>query len=490
MTALAMALERRGAFFSNPESEVQKFVIVRILFGLLLIRRSSNLLLWRFPEDVADPLMSGAMWAGLTAAVLVTVGLLTQAALVYFILVDWQIGERYLQTSTLGNDVAAMLALLLILSNAGAHLSVDRLLLRRRSVAASLLTAVYYEDGMPSKNALILAKFGGVLSFGLVCLYSLAQHLNEPAWMTGTAGPLLLTNNFMSSVPRVFESFFERGPWAVLLGRISLWLMIPWFAFFIPCVILGGWFRRYAIAWGLLFFLMSLTVLQLGSLAEFELLFFAALFWPTASTPSTERSETALLDDAIVPVFSHLALLALIYVVMLPAPFLGWNGPLGAERFKTLNRTVRRIPHIYGIAPINVFNESDLRLAENWFTLSRVSRGGGEELLPILDTDGSRLAMHASDRVYFGHTARFRRRRVGLDGCGYERERRWVNRFIDFDAATETASFVYRQYHQPLVSADEILAGRFDQPPVELVCELTLSREDLEKRRRKRGPSR
>jgi hypothetical protein len=72
--------------------------------------------------------------------------------------------------------------------------------------------------------------------------------------------------------------------------------------------------------------------------------------------------------------------------------------------------------HIYGIAPINVFNKTDLLMSENWFVL--LTSDG--ELLPITNYDGSRGLLHKSDRIYFGHTLRYRRKVIGVDGCHFE----------------------------------------------------------------------
>ena len=273
----ADSLARRGAFRSDPEREAPKFALIRIAFGLFMVQRAYWVFFYLYPTDWADAQLFLFVVASGLCAALVCVGLLTQYALIFLVLVQWQVGDAVMGTSTLGNDIAAMLSLLLIFANAGAHLSVDGWLARRKVVAWSQLG--YYPHGIPSKEGLQIAKFLGLLSYWGVCVYSLAAHLSEPAWMSGVAGPMLLTNNFMCRFYSEFTSFFELGHWAVALGKLSLWSMLPWYGLLLPFVLLGGIWRTYAIAWAVLFFCLSLFVLHLGWLAEFEFLFFAALFW-------------------------------------------------------------------------------------------------------------------------------------------------------------------------------------------------------------------
>jgi len=148
-----------------------------------------------------------------------------------------------------------------------------------------------------------------------------------------------------------------------------------------------------------------------------------------------------------------------------PAPYIGWSGlpNLGA-----------RLAHIYGITPIDVFNKTDLRMAENWFVLDSVDL---QEGVPLFAEDGSRLSMHASDRLYFGHTLRFRRAVIGKPGCHFESWRplfEYVSRIYlqQRGVAAGEYDFKYRQFYQPLVSAEDIDRNQFKTVAPEMVCAL------------------
>lgn len=604
LTRLAHWLTRRGAFVSNPEEEAPKFALIRILFGLFMIERAFWILAYLEPSDWGNPSIWLFALLGLVAGALVAVGLFTQYALVYLILVQWQAGDILLRTATLGNWIAAMLSLLLIFANAGANFSLDRILMRRGTSAGKAISAFYYEAGLPSEAGLQLAKLMTLACYWCVCLYSLAMHLGESAWMSGSAGPLLLTNNFMSRYSSEFAWLFSQGWIPVFLARVSLWAMLPWYLLMLPFVLIGGRFRQYVIIWGLLFFGLSLFVLQLQWLAQFEFLFFAGLFWSkrfihgaktlqvayddrcnlcdntvtfvkavdlfrrvdlkplSKNTPwllqmgidpddaqkdlyavdsnsdkavkgyefyvllsrhvllllpihpllligrylggpavyrfvadrrtrlfgvcqiPTAKPEYAILqggqviNNNIVPgdpmsvVFVHTMVLLVCFFVALPFPHLTEKPPVALKKIQKLVSSPTSGAGIYGVNPIDVFNQTDLRMAENWFTITRKTKDGMEQILPIFSEDGKRLYAHRSDRVYFGNTVAFRRGVIGKEGCQFDAYRPMVN-YLSEDQRSKDDTFVYRQYAEPLPSLELILQGQFVASERRLVCEVS-----------------
>lgn len=492
----------------------------------------------------------------------------------------------------------------MIFANAGAHFSVDALLMKRIGLIGQLSRSVYYRFGLPSDNTLQITKFLTLLGYWAVCLYSLAMHIGEPAWMNGSAGPLLLSNNFMSRFHSEFSWFFSQGAIPVLLGRIALWAMLPWYLLLLPCVLLGGLARLYAILWGLLFFLLSMFVLQLGWLAHFEFIFFAGLFWekkfiagpktlevayddkcnlcdgtvrfvkfvdifnrvelrplskntewlihhkidpadaqkdlyavrsdrnseavkgydfyllltreillllpfypllligqffggrtiyravakrrtdifgvcqiPSVKTehrilPSTqERLISIPRHDPIAPFALHFLFVAAAYIVAIPLPNI-WLTPVPLiERIREMSADPAATAQIYGITPINVFNHTDLRMAENWFTISSLEPGGREKLVPVLSPEGERLSAHRSDRVYFGNTVRYRRAVIGAEGCSFDAYRTMIA-YLSEDVWPPAGKFVYRQYRQDLPDTARLLSGHFEPNETRIICEI------------------
>lgn len=602
LTRFADFLERRGSFRSNAEIEAPKFALIRFLFGCLMIHRAVLIIIFLLPDDWNDPLLVTLTVLNLFAAVMVTAGFFTQAAFAFLILVQWQISDGVMGTSTLGNDIAAMLSLVLLFANAGAHFSLDARLRKQNGLLGRIVRSAYYEHGVPADRVLQVAKFLALYCYWCVCIYSLMMHLNEPAWMNGTAGPYLLSSNFMSRYSAEITALLAFSPWIVLMARIALWSMLPWYALIIPFILVGKIFRLYIIAWSILFFALSLFVLQLGWLAHFEFLFLFALFWqrrfmekpqsfhvayddrcnlcdwtikvikfadifrrvdlrplsqngdwlrtkgiepadasrdlygvdsnhgdqthagydlyialarniflllpfwpflvvgkwlrigpvmyrfiadrrtrlfgvcelPTKKYEHLVKpTEAAVNQDLIrsnpiVIVSLHVALLSVGYLMATPAPFVGWQGLVQTPIIKTTAHAA----HIYGITPIDVFNITDLRLSENWFTLSAQYTDGRTQLLPIFSEEGTRLAMHDSDRVYFGITLRLRRVVIGSDGCFFEKHQKVLKRLARYHMRPDVDGFIYTQYHQPLSPTEQILAGGYQKSAPSKVCSI------------------
>ncbi|MCQ1839319.1 thiol-disulfide oxidoreductase DCC family protein [Neorhizobium galegae] len=604
LSGLAHWLTKRGAFASNPEQEAPKFALIRIAFGLFMLERAFWILAYLGPSDWGQPIIWVTAMTGLLCGVLVTFGLFTQYALVYLIVFQWQMGDALLSTYTLGNYIAAMLSVLLIFANAGANFSLDRLLMKKGTSAGRAVSAFYYDNGLPSESGLQLAKLMTLACYWCVCLYSLSIHLGEPAWMSGSAGPMLLTNNFMSRYSTEFSWLLSQGPIPVFLARVSLWAMLPWYLLLLPFVLIGGVFRKYVIVWALLFFALSLFVLQLGWLAQFEFLFLAALFWTKTFIRGANRLQVAYDDrcnlcdrtvtfvkavdlfkrvhlkplsknipwllevgidpddaqkdlyavdasngkavkgyefyvllskhvflllplhpllivgrylggpavyrfvaerrtrmfgvcqiptpkpeykllqtgqmvhkdivpgDPISTVFCHVMILLTCYVISLPLPYVAKNPPKVLGKIQRSVAMPTNAAGIYGVGPINVFNSTDLRMAENWFTLSKKTEDGFEQLLPIFSEDGKRLAAHRSDRVYYGHTVAFRRGVIGKEGCQFEAFRKKVSYLVE-NEHLHGDTLIYRQYLEPLPSVDLLLRGQYMASERRLVCEVT-----------------
>lgn len=586
MGTVARRLSPR-AFPAVSLFEYNKFALLRILFGLILLVRGLDVYSLLLESERFSAV---GLWAGaeMLAGGLLAIGFLSQWVLLFLIGAMWQYGDLVLGKSTLGNDIGAILAVLLLLVNSGKYLSLDAVLLNRTPALHGIL--LFYR-GAPGAEAIFFAKFAALASYWAVCVYSIVIHLNESAWMDGSAGPLLLSNNFMATWHEHFSVLFAASELSVVVGKGALWMMMLWYPAVLPFVLLGGVFRLYVITWGWLFFALSLFALQLGYLAEIEVVLWLALFWSFAGMDPKQTLEVLYddrcalcdktvkaiglldifgrinlrplsqnkllldeikldMDQALTDLYGvrgwdravfrgydfyiqlsrtlvllwpllpflvlgkvlmvgpiiysaiaerrirlfgvcefpsrkfcsqvvvetsrsllpqatalHVAVLILFYFAAVPAPYVGWPGipNLGA-----------RAAHIYGITPIDVFNKTDLRMAENWFVLSSIDF---DEPLPVLAEDGSRLSMHKSDRIYFGHTLRFRRSVIGSDGCQFESWRPMFEYLSKIYLQQRKADegyygFAYRQLQQPLVSSADIALNQFKPAPIQLICEL------------------
>lgn len=586
---------QRRAFPSTSDFEHIKFAFLRILFGILLLNRDIQIFSALLPEEVFTPVGYTAM-AGIAASLCVTFGFMTQWTLLFLTFYMWQIGEHTLSTSTLGNDIAASLSLLLLLTSAGKFLSIDGLLTSRLK-NKKWFDLLLYDEGIPSRRSIALAKFVSLLTYSMVCIFSICMHVYEPAWMSGVAGPYLLSNNFMSVYYQTFTQWFTEYPLAVYLAKYSLWVMMLWYPALIPFSLLGGVFRSYIIWWGILFFIMSSFMLQLGSLAEFEFVMWAGFFWAKTGLDKAKKlsvfyDDTCNLCDRTILAITYLdifnrvtlrplskhgdllqtygvkpeAAMQNLYGVqeensqekgkvtfgydfymalsknlfllwpVLPFLYLGkWlligpamynlvarkrheifgfckvptkkvvrTEPVTKEGLTVFGTAVKvhvlllafcymigtPLPYLgimaqdnlgakaavyYGMAPINVFNRTDLRMAENWFTLRDIKN---DRLMPVFTKEGTRLGLHRSDRVYFGHTLVFRRAVIGTEGCSFNDWQPKLNylskvSLYRMGAPAGIYQIEYVQYHQPLPDEEKVLAGEFVVEPITSPCTQT-----------------
>ena len=161
----------------------------------------------------------------------------------------------------------------------------------------------------------------------------------------------------------------------------------------------------------------------------------------------------------------HVMFLACCFLVAIPSPYIGISGS---------NSIGSRAAHFYGIAPINVFNRTDLRMAENWFTMKSLDF---DELVPIFTPNGERLGMHSSDRIYFGFTLRFRREVIGATGCFFDVKKDKLiylsNVYLrSKNSAEGVYKFEYSQYHQPLPDTEQLVVGEYKKNSVGERCNL------------------
>lgn len=579
------------AFPYTSSHEHNKFAILRFFFGLIILLRAQDVASLLLPEEYFQPL---GIYNGMEHffALMIMLGFCTQFSFGFFLFVMFPIGVVWLKTYTLGSDVAAMVAMFLLLTQSGRFLSVDSVIIKKYPVLRGVLG---YGAELPNITTTTIAKFLLYASYWFVCLYSFSKHLDVSSWLNGTAGPLLFVNNFMSRYHAVFTQIFLQSDLAVLLARVSIIVMLIWYAVMMLFVVMGGWWRRLSIIWGILFLCLSMFFLQLGSLSYFETIMWIVLFWPKWGIDNSKKcylfyddkcnlcdrtvqfvrtvdvfdriqlmpvshnaltlqrygiTTEAALDDlhgvlpdqgvvragyalyellarqllllwlmipllwlgrvlrigpmiyrfvadrrramfgvCVLPVpkpewsiapqqtqsqsllFSmvacHILLLGAIYLVSMPIPYLGIAG-----RTSLLSKAA----HIYGIAPIDVFNNKDLLMMENWFTLTDVHT---QQLLPVFEQDGSRLAYHKSDRVYFGHTIKFRRSEIGKPDCAFGRQEkimRYLSEIWMHQSGLKGAhEFIYTQYYQEAPSQQTLATNLYKPNPSTVRCSVEYS---------------
>lgn len=138
----------------------------------------------------------------------------------------------------------------------------------------------------------------------------------------------------------------------------------------------------------------------------------------------------------------------------------------------------REAAQVFGMTQLNVFNYHDLRLSENFYTISRVNDDDSLTLLPFTGTDGQRLKWHQSDRVYFGISLPWRRSMIDWDKSCYQEQ--WIYRWdselvrLDKTAPGGVATYQLDYYYQPLPDPDMIAEYKFYLPTRRPTCSVRI----------------
>lgn len=468
-------LSRRG--FGNVAYSIKVSVTVRVLLGVALGTRAALNL---FFSTGALSFEGMVFVLELIASFFLMVGLFAQWTIIFFVLVDLPVLVPASGWSSVSNNVATMVLIGIFLLQSGRSFSLDKILEARLSGSRFRSWLLYSWE--LSESGVALAKFTALLSYGFLSLYSVSMHLADSAWLDGTAGPLLLTNNFMSPFAEELQSLAEGSPFIVHLMRISMWVQILWFVSLTWLPIFSRVGRLFTIAWGWVFFIASAALLSLGFTATFELLLWFLIFGlfrvdtslsrdsgfeATISPRSRLSQNTSSGPVAKLQVSGFLTLLLFagpLYLLTVATPF----APHGLLPDNLGSRTAS----LWGLVHINVFNEEDLRMRENIFVIRDVS---SQVTLPIFEEDGSRGYVLSSPRNYFGKAMPIIRGEIYQSGCGIDRNSELLRslakdyyRSID---AVAPALVQVAHWKQPSPPTDDLLEGRYIETSKVLVCE-------------------
>jgi predicted DCC family thiol-disulfide oxidoreductase YuxK len=289
-------LVRRG--FSrnqNLAAEIVRLELARILCGLILAHRTLYTILYLPPDSTPTELFAG--WSILVAAISFAAGVLTPAVGFFLVLMAHP-ADDVLRTATLGTDVLQMLLLVLVFAPVGQALSLDAAWGERVPIWRSALRTLRSLFGPPTAARISILRFLALISFGILCLYSVLYHFTDPAWMQGYANAVLLTSSYLSQHYGLFRELFAVHPGVGLrIAEATLYAMIAWELLLVPFVLLGAFTRNIVVAWGVLFFVVSTFVLQLGWLAYYEYVFWGVLFWQGVWLNAAGRATMELLYD-------------------------------------------------------------------------------------------------------------------------------------------------------------------------------------------------
>ena len=333
----------------------------------------------------------------LVLAGLVAAGVLTPVSTVALLVLTRRF-EIEIASASLSTDLLCLLLAMLIVTSAGARLSVDAVLRRQRGPIGALIRLVYRVIGVPSATGLRAILLLFFVALGLINLGGVVHHWSDDAWREGQVMEVILSSTYMSRVWPAWRSFETYWPEA---AAWTSWFMTMTQLVMQTSMLALVWWRptaRLVVLWGCAFFLGSIVALQLHYLGAFELLIWIALFHrprfrvaQTSNSFARPRWAEALIvrtATAFLMVFVLHETWALAGIRPYPFPQL------------------REYIAIIGVHSPRVFNRNDQSLGDSW---SVVYFGNREELLPYHGPSGERMAWTLwNDLLLYRNSIRWR----------------------------------------------------------------------------------
>jgi hypothetical protein len=98
-----------------------------------------------------------------------------------------------------------------------------------------------------------------------------------------------------------------------------------------------------------------------------------------------------------------------------------------------LEGPAREARFVLGFIEPNVFNATDLRMGEQWWSATWTAPGGRSGVVPLNRLDaGAREHYHRSDILYFGNSLTWRRSTIGVDLTAISQPGTFQRSLIDF----------------------------------------------------------
>jgi predicted DCC family thiol-disulfide oxidoreductase YuxK len=236
-----------------------------------------------------------------------------------------------------------------------------------------------------------------------------------------------------------------------------------------PVMLLGRWLRVGPAIYGYI----AQRRRKIFGVCELPTVDLAAAHAREAVLPVVSKKSTLMIAFAVTyTLFLAVYLIKFPYFSHIP----GWPTVQRAFRFVG---TVP--PAINGQIALKVFTPDVIQMGSHYFTITGVFGDNDERLLPYVGPEGDRLRLVlGSDRLYFGHSLRWRRMMYGRynERICYEPAR--DNRFLFGLFRVAQAHWgkqpkFYRisYYHQPVPDAEAATKFQYKLAPTQKVCTVT-----------------
>lgn len=279
----------------------------------------------------------------------------------------------------LGDQVSLINLWGLLLLGAGEAFSVDEKLLQDPRWKKQM-RSLYRLSNVCSLGQI---RFLLVLFFWGVCFSAVSYHFADPLWKKGQVLQVMLDTPYLSQFYWFFHAIRLNHPTLYHWGcTLALFVQATWELFLFPLMFFRAG-RIFVVIQGLIFFLVSIVVLELQYLPLQELVWWTmALAYPFRAQETEEKWNPLLITGATGLVFSLISGIAL-----------------------TPSEMALRIGKVFGQFPVSVFNREDLNMGSHYLILTELdATGNPKRVVPLQDIDGGRLDYLRNDLLYFSHS--------------------------------------------------------------------------------------
>jgi hypothetical protein len=391
------------AAITDADAELRQLANIRIATGLLCLARTAPTV-WasRYYFEVGAWGVPDVTLAGVVTLLLicfVTAGVLTPVSTMALIYTT-RLYEAQASSESLATEILSLLLSLLVVASAGAHRSVDAILMRQPGWIGAPVRALYRLAGVPSDRGIRTILLLYFIALSLINLGGVVNHWYDDDWRGGRALQIIFSSSYMSRVWSLWRPFETYSPaaaawtsWALTLTQLVMQTSMLALVWWRPTA-------RLLIVWGAAFFVSSIVALQLHYLGAFELLIWIALFHrPRPSIVAVDQSFTRRKWSERTLLGAAATVLA-VFVAHETWAYAGVNG-LDAYPFPRLRLYI----DLVGIHSPRVFNRNDLPLGDAWTVVYR----NNWERLPYHGPSGERLAwLQFNDLLLYRSSIRWR----------------------------------------------------------------------------------
>jgi len=274
------------------EHELKKAALLRILLGFIVFVRFAEICnTYCYLNFGAAPIVLCFLFLFLILCF--TVGFF--APLAAFLLLCFSVRmDIYFGTFTLGTTVLTTTVLPLFLINAGQYYSLDRLILKKGGWVGKIIGPLYKLVGAKEENDVRRAYFLAFLCYAIVSFGALLLHIRDEYWVQGLTTKSLLLNSYLCKHYDWFRFIDLKSPYLLSVISITAGVFQSIFQFLMIPLIFTRIGEKFVFIWGLIFFFISILLINLSYLPPIEIVLWFLILKPVSVD---KKQVTVLYDD-------------------------------------------------------------------------------------------------------------------------------------------------------------------------------------------------